>query len=349
MSGPTSTGSPGSVPTAAAQSTVHSTALLDLLQALPSQTDRQYAPSARGILEQPGASVDALQAIAEDTAVSKDLRFNAFYCMQAREWRLRNYTRHRANTDRFQSEFGDQPMLDFMQAEYYSVADHEISNLETALIFAKQARDRLPSVPGILHLYAELVCKYVERSGVKDQALLAEADRAIARAIALDPAYPKYFATRAVVSLLRGAFDDALQQVSVAIDREDSDGPHYALRIGDYQLIRSRIAYAIEYAQMRRSQDDAITEFRQMRSQVLATLGLLAAVVALIASATNIASGNAPKNAEPLFLVCGGVILIVFWGFHFLFVGSRRGFSGIVPLIVGLMLVSIGFVWSILI
>lgn len=318
------------------------------LSALPPQTDATYASKARGVLNLPDAGQSQLQSIATSDKFAPEVRFNAFYCMQALEWRLKNHSQYRENLDLFQSLFAEQPMLDFMQAEYYTAGEHGVSSLETALIFARQAYKKLPAVPGVLNLFAELVCRYVERTAIVDQELLAEADRCSARSIALDRNYPKYYATRSTVSMLRGDFDGALGLISTAIDREDSTGPHYALRIADYQLVRSRIIYKMEYREIKVAQEQSMRDFREMRAQVFEIMGILAAVIAFIASVSNIGSTSDPLRAIPMMLVVGALLVTVFWSFHFLFVGVDDRLRAIIPLAVALILGTAGCVWALL-
>lgn len=321
--------------------------LLDRLRSLPPEIDPAFGSAARRLLEQPDATDDALLAVIDDTTLAEQTRFNAFYCAQARAWRRRDYLRHRENTDRHQSQFGRHAMFFFMQAEYYASLDDDPANLDAALTFVLEAVERLSGVPGVLHLAAEIIADRHERDPDNDARLLLSAERHVRQAIALsDGRYARYHATHARIATLRGAFASARASIARAIESEDSSGAEYALRIGDYQLIRSRIQYAQEAERLGAKQEDAARELRQIRSQVLEIMGLLAAVIAFITTAANIAAGQPARPAAGLLTLAGGVTLLVFWGFHVLLVGAGSAGRRLVPAIVGVILVTAGFLMT---
>ena len=310
------------------------------LAALPTETHPDYGAQARRLLRDLSPTDEQLSTLLDDTSVSETIRFNAFYCAQARAWRRKDYSRHRANTDRYQAEFGRHPMFFFMQAEYYASLDEDPVNLEAAIRFAEQSVERLPGVPGVLHLAAEVIADYSDRQPSPDRDLLLTADRHVRQAIALSAnRYARYHATLARLCTLRGDFAGARASIARAIDGEDSSDPEYALRIGSYQLIRSRIQYAQENEQLRHRQEEASGELRRIRGQILEVMGLLAAVIALITTAANIASGQSARAAGGLMTLTGGVVLLVFWAFHLLIVDTPGTRQRLVALILGIMLV----------
>ncbi|MCK9896125.1 hypothetical protein [Frankia sp. AgB32] len=241
-------------------------------------------------------------------------------------------------------------MYFFLQAEYYATLDDDPANLDAALIFAVEAVERLPGVPGVLHLAAQIIADRYEREPDQERRQLLDAERYIRQAIALSEGqYARYHATHARIATLRGAFAAARASIARAIEDEDSTGPEYALRVGDYQLIRARIHFAQEGERLAARQEAAVQELRQVRGQVLEVMGLLAAVIAFITTAANIAAGQPAQPAAGLLTLAGGVALLVFWGFHVLLVGASDGGSArrrLVPAIVGVILVSAGFVMT---
>ncbi|WP_243657421.1 hypothetical protein [Parafrankia sp. BMG5.11] len=317
--------------------------LLARLESLPPETHASYGTEARALLEDPIATDDALAAILGDPSQSEQARFNAFYCVQARAWRRRDHLTHRANVDQYQSAFGDHPMFYFMQAEYYSSLDGEPANRQAALTFALEAVRRLSSIPGVLHLAASIIADQYEADTDPDPQLLLEGERLIRQAIALSHgAYPRYHGTHARIATLRGAYATARASIARAIDEEDSSGAEYALRIGDYQLIRARIQYAQQADLLRIGQNEATTELRGIRTQILEIMGLLAAVIAFITTAANIAAGQPPGPASGLLTCAGGVTLLVFWGFHILVIGGGDSRRRLLPLLLGAILLGVG-------
>ncbi|ABD13054.1 hypothetical protein CcI156_14050 [Frankia sp. CcI156] len=317
------------------------------LAELPPETDPGFGSAARALLTGPDATDEALTAAVENPNLAEQTRFNAFYCLQARAWRRKDHRRHRANTDRYQARFGRHPMFFFMQAEYYASLDGDPANLDAALTFALEAVDRLGGVPGVLHLAAEIIADRHERDPDNDPRLLLDAERHVRQAIALsDGHYARYHATHARIATLRGAFASARASIARAIEDEDSTGAEYALRIGDYQLIRSRIQYAQEAERLSARQEEASRELQQIRSQVLEIMGLLAAVIAFITTAANVAAGQPARPAAGLLTLAGGVTLLVFWGFHVLLVGTEPARRRVVAAVVGTILVVAGFLMT---
>ncbi len=330
-----------------------SRSLSQRLADLPPETDPGFGTAARALLAGPDAGDEILTAIIEDADLPEQTRFNAFYCLQARAWRRKDHRRHRANTDRYQSRFSRHPMFFYLQAEYYAALGDDPANLDAALTFAVKAVERLMGVPGVLHLAAEIIADRHERDPGSDPRLLLDAERHVRQAIALsDGRYPRYHATHATharIATLRGAFTAARASIARAIEDEDSTGTEYALRIGDYQLIRSRIQYAQEAERLGARQEEATRELRQIRSQVLEIMGLLAAVIAFITTAANIAAGQPARPAAGLLTLAGGVTLLVFWGFHVLLIGTVSGGSAwrrVAPAVVGVILVTAGFLMT---
>lgn len=327
------------------------------LASLPPETDPRYGPSARTLLRDSAPTEAELTRLVDDTDAAAQVRFNAFYCLQARAWRRKDFAQHRTNTDQYQSVFGTHPMFYFMQAEYFATLSADPANLDAALIFATEAVARLRTVPGVLHLAAEVIAERQERStrqdagadsatGEAEDQLLLKGERYVREAIALSAGqYPRYHATLARLATLRGAYSTAHASIEQAIEREDSAGPEYALRIGDYQLVRSRIQFAQEAERLRGRQEESTRELSQMRTQILEIMGLLAAVIAFITAAANIAANQDATAAAGLLTVAGGVTLIVFWGFHTLLV-DRWTARRLVALLLGVVLVVAGLVYA---
>ncbi|MCK9924145.1 hypothetical protein MXD61_20120 [Frankia sp. AgPm24] len=324
--------------------------LPERLARLPAETHPSFGTAARALLSEPAAGDDALTATVDNSDLPEQTRFNAFYCLQVRAWRRRDHRRHRANTDRYQSAFGEHPMFYFLQAEYYATLDDEPANLDAALTFAVEAVTRLPGVPGVLHLAAQIIADRHEREPEQDRRPLLDAERYIRQAIALsEGGYPRYHATHARIATLRGSFAAARVSIARAIEDEDSAGAEYPLRMGDYQIIRARIQYAQEAERLAERQEAAVRELRQVRGQVLEIMGLLAAVIAFITTAATIAAGQPARPAAGLLTLAGGVTLLVFWGFHVLISGSSGHASTsqrLAPAVIGLILLLAGFVMT---
>lgn len=295
--------------------------LAALLAALPAQTNPAFGPQVRRLLETHDPALSTLLALVDDPGQPVTVRFAAFYAVQVRHWRRRDYGQHRELTDRYQSLFGDQPMFSFLLAEYYASQSGDQANLLAALHYARRAAGQLPEVPGVLHVLAEVIAEYQEQAETHQVDLVLEGERAVTRAIALSRGtYPKYFATLARLQILRGAYGEARRSVAIAIEQEDSTGRDYALRVGDYQPIRSRVQLAQQSGDLQAAQASALGEMRGARRETLEVLGLLAAVIAFLVTTTNLAGRFEPRAAAGLVLLTAGGIIVVFAAFHVLLV-----------------------------
>ena len=108
--------------------------------------------------------------------------------------------------------------------------------LELAREDARQHRDNA----GYLHLFAHLFVYTCEKSRgeMREQVrreYYDDVERAVEDAIRLDPAYAKFYCTKARVVAQRGRYAEAYSLINKAVATESSARKDYALRLLDYR------------------------------------------------------------------------------------------------------------------
>jgi tetratricopeptide (TPR) repeat protein len=180
---------------------------------------------------------------------------------------------------------------------------------------------------------------------------VADGERAVRKAISINPLYAKYHATLARLLVAQKRFTEAKDEITRAIELEPSTGSHYALRVGDYQDTRTSITFAERSEVLRQEQHDVLASFEHVRGQfeglrlqVVELMGLLAAVIAFLVAGVQIATKMTLAPASALMGVVTGSLITSFAAFSLLFLPDRRIRRGVALLVLGLVIIA--GVWS---
>lgn len=175
------------------------------------------------------------QLVAEGEA---DLAYRAFYALTI-------IYRNRKDYQQLQALFEENPhfaghpsyhhLLILFQLEAETFFD-ALELLELAREDARQHRDNA----GYLHLFAHLFVYTCEKSRgeMREQVrreYYDDVERAVEDAIRLDPAYAKFYCTKARVVAQRGRYAEAYSLINKAVATESSARKDYALRLLDYR------------------------------------------------------------------------------------------------------------------
>ncbi|MFD7708068.1 hypothetical protein [Streptomyces sp. NPDC059786] len=193
----------------------------------------------------------------------------------------------------------------------------ELASLLQAIEHSREAARLLADVPGVQHQVAEFIAEYLERRdappGPRE---LDEAEASVDRAITLSYGrIAHYFETKARILCLKDDFDTARSLVRRAIELEPREGMDYLRRISQYQTTRVKIDVFSQRSEWIRSRDSFRREMSQFRTQQLELLGLLAGVVAFVASTANVASQASGAVAVRLVTAMAGALILVFSAF----------------------------------
>jgi tetratricopeptide (TPR) repeat protein len=308
------------------------------LTALPPQQDPGFATGARRVLTGLADSEQVLRAVLADVSNTGAVRFAALYTLLVklnREDRVRDY----ADLVRtHEAEFGAEPYFNTFRAlvaRGYGLG-RDAEALRRAVDFARRADADLPNSQGIKHQIAWFIADYLEAAPATatSATLLEEADRAVSAAIAAPGGqHGHYYETLARLHLLRRDYPAARSAITEAIQLEPSDSPDFYRRLARYQATRVRIDLVEERDRMTERQESFRGELERFRTQQLELLGLLAAVVAFVVSASSIAA-QTPKTGDGARLICtmAGAVILVFASFTF--ANSRASAKRLAPVVV---------------
>ena len=276
----------------------------------------------RQLLSGTGDPVSEVLNIARDRGISTGVRFAGAYGAMVSMWRARNVSLFIELCDEFSVEFATEPLFDVFRAESQLARGSRLANIRSALVYARAAREALPELPGVLHLYAELVARVheVALDASVDPEEVAQADTALRHAIYITKgAYPKYHATLARIQILQARYDDARDSIQSAMDTEDTSTVESAARLAGYEVIAERITLA-QATELQRIERDQIREqISKTQAQSITLVGILAAAIAFIVTSTSLASNLTGMSLQLTLLGLGGVLIVVFSSFSYAF------------------------------
>ncbi|WP_160147051.1 tetratricopeptide repeat protein [Thermomonospora echinospora] len=244
-----------------------------------------------------------------------DVRFAALYGWLLRLRREERYAEYESVLRQYGHEFEQEP---YVYTFHAIVARNrgDASSLRSAVEYSRRAAELMPDVAGVVHQLAAFLIEYLERSDSVVEAELREAERSVDQAIALTHGQiGHYFETRARILAIRGDFGAARAAVNQAIELEPRTTRDYQRRLTQYQTTRIRIELLQQRAYWRRQQEDNRRELTDFKAQQLQLLGLLAAVVAFIATTGNLAASARWPDSIRLIEGMAGSIIIVFASF----------------------------------
>jgi hypothetical protein len=311
------------------------------LAALPDDRDPTYPAAVRELVDGLARPEPTLRAILDDHLAPRQVRFNALYATLSKLRRDERHGDYASLVRATEYEFGDEPYFYTFKA---IVASHGTSpaSLRSAIEYSREATRVLPNVAGVLHQVAVFIVAYHELVAEEPaERVIAEAQTYVDRAIALSYGeVPHYFETKAMVLALRGDFASARATIAEAIELESPTSRDYMRRISEHNTTRVRIDLLAERARWRRTQEDFRSELNRFRSQQFQLLGLLAAVVAFVSSASNIASQARDSMGLRLMISMSGAVIVVFASFTYL--TTRQSTRAIIAVVFGLLLLLTG-------
>ncbi|MCO6750293.1 hypothetical protein KQH21_19345 [Streptomyces sp. IpFD-1.1] len=310
------------------------------------------------------ADVAALEELIRDTA--DPLRaFNAFYILLARHRRALDGGRFRTPYLRHAGRFSAVPMRAVLESDL-ALLDPMGPNLPAALRHAVTAVTAYPDNLALVAHHARVLAEYGWSGAETSEDEVREALTQVERAVEISPDQPRYRAVRAQLAALLNDFDTALASIQRALDLEDSSRAGYAVRIVEFHRIRADIVLRRETEQNRttlretaerleRSMEERVRrvaeetraheqkELTRLRSETLASLGLLAAVIAFIATGTQFAQDLPVREALRMLAGLAGMLTLVFTAFGAIF-GIGRPTRLILPGLFGATLFL--FAWA---
>jgi tetratricopeptide (TPR) repeat protein len=315
--------------------------MLAVLSAMPDPVDPAFPHAIRRALEEFDDPEPALRAIVEDHSVRHRPRFAALYSLLLRLRREERYGEYGALVREFESGFGAEPYYQTFRA-MVAWMKGDLASLRSAVEHSRQAVALMPDSVAVVHQLAAFWVEYLERLGSTASARdIDEVERHIDRAILLSHGeLPHYFETKGRVLALRDEFEAARSAVARAIEYEPRTSRDYLRRLAQYQATRLRIDLLEERTRWAREQARFQGELAAFKAEQLQLLGLLASVVALVATAANIAGQvNGPAGIR-LMMAASGAIAVVFGTFSL--VNNSRVPRVVAAIATGCALIGIG-------
>lgn len=265
--------------------------LATALARVPSPSDAAFPQAIRAVLETVPDPEPALRAIVGDDGARRRVRFAALYALLLRLRREERHGEYGATVRRHEDEFGAEPYFHTFRAIMARMRG-DLSSLRSSVEYSRQAVALMPDVPAVVHQLAAFWVEYLERlEGRSSDHDLDELERQADRAIVLTQGrIAHYFETKGRVLALRGEFEPARAAVAQAIEMEPRASRDYLRRVTQYQATRIRIDLLEERARWSMLHSQFREELSEFKTQQLQLLGLLAAVVAFIATTGNVAS-----------------------------------------------------------
>lgn len=287
-----------------------------LLARLPPPSTPEFPQAVREALEAMGDPEPDLRLVLEDQAERRSLRFAALYGLLLRLRREERFGEYGELVRRWEGEFGTEPYVHTFRAIIARV-NGDLGSLRIAVEHSRQAVELLPSVAAVVHQLAAFWIEYLERLDTPPSARdLDEIERHVDRAIALTHgAVARYFETKGRVLAMRGEFESARSAVAQAIEAEPRGSRDYLRRVTQYQTTRVRVDVMEERSRWQHAHQRFRAELAEFKGQQLQLLGLLAAIVAFIVTAGNIAVGTNGADGIRLIMVASGAIAVVFGTF----------------------------------
>ena len=372
--------------------------MTELLMALPAQTEREFEKTVAneyavkwddrvfsykveidGVeVEKKGELFDLIDLIKKDapTPEERNLAFAAFCVAENHARRNENLTILKTLEISYGSYFKDDPFLlhlevctEIKKLEAYKKEEWENRSFSEILEKAKRNMQQLTGNIGAAHAYAELILLAFENdptllnylSEQKKEKLLQSALNTMVVVHDRDD-YAKFYCTHGRLFAVAGKYDEALEYLNIAVDKEDSSNPNYPIRVGRYltfiQQVRSQQQAEINKLaadeQLKNVVQKMEDQTKDSTTKSMEFLGLFSGIVSFTIGSISI-SGEIEKfsagQVAGLIVVLMGALMGVFAGFGIILHGAdmrkRNNYKGLRNLLVLLMGIGIiaGGLW----
>lgn len=240
-------------------------------------------------------------------------------------------------------------LLSMLGEVYNQSADERREMVE----LAKKNEKQLTKNSGASHALAEAVALVYEIDDVSENPSfqkqrkdwLRMAESAVKKAIADRQGYAKYYCTYARIQSLLGQYENALENIALAVDKEDTTRNDYAIRIGGYESRGQQIRAKMQMEAIEHESRNAMEELeKQSMVKNMEFLGLFSGIVSFTIGSLTISGAIADQSiqsAAGLIVVLMGALMGVFAGFGIILHGWGKGKAvrNLIVLILGILIV----------
>ncbi len=206
---------------------------------LPAENTREFELKVTGFAHS-HASDKEQQLLLQIVQREKDAAaYGAFYCLTVIYRNRKNYQQLLQLLEQYEQRFAQHISFKHLKILYLMESD-ALYDYDVLLQDAYTNRSFMDNNAGYVHAFAFAFAVICEKQGAPGNTSTVEkwydkALEAVERAIALDPAYAKYYCTKARILAIGGRYTDAVNLISHAISIEKSSRSDYALRIAEFQ------------------------------------------------------------------------------------------------------------------
>lgn len=310
------------------------------LRRLPEQTSPDFPQAIRTVIERIPQPERTLSEILELSRLEQSTRFCALYGLLLRMRREERHTDYEQTVARYAEQFSKEPYF----VTFLAIVERnrgDVASLRKAVEYSRRATVDMPDVAGVVHQLAAFMAEYLERRSTPPaKSEIKEAEQCVDRAITSSRGQiAHYHETKARILALRRDFDSARISLTRAIELEPRDGRDHHRHLTRYHTTRIRIDLLEQQARWDEMQETGRRELAEFKNQQLQLMGLLAAVVALIATGGSIAGQSKPEDGTVLIQVMAGAVVIVFSAFSLM--TARSLWRVLVSFLAGIALIVI--------
>ena len=345
--------------------------IIALFSALPEESERKFE------VDVVGFSVDWDESIIQNeltqflapvkagtaNAAEEQLAFSAFCVLVNYERRMKNFSAEERWLQDWQDCFGGHIFYNHMlllsqmgQLENFRETQWNEFSIRDLLQLARKNSAALCHNVGGLHAFAETVALAYENTPALMTRIqetdhinwLNSALAAIEETLRVDPDYAKFYCTYARLLAAGGDYDAALNKLSIAIDKENSQRPDYAIRVGRYLTFSQQFRARKELVSMETTMQTHLEQYKSalddQEKQTLVKnmefLGLFSGIVSFTIGSLTISGAIAEqsiKSAAGLIVVLMGALMGVFAAFGIILHGAsgKKALRNILVLLMG--------------
>ena len=262
----------------------------------------------------------------------------AAFCIRIGQLRRnQDHTRENQLMNEYRERYDHHPFFNHLYLMCLLDRD-PVTRAKRVLELADDNTRLMPSNAGVHHALAIAVADIFEATEITpelrpDSRWLERGVEASREALDLDGRYPKFHCTAGRLLALQGHYSEALKEIAIAIDTEDSRQSDYALRIGNYRMYYQRIQEKRHSVKRSREVQEQLDTARALIGQMEESLGQMKEHQARLEEDTR---ASLTKNMEFLGLFAG-IVSFTIGGVSIAGAMSERSMLGAAGLIVVLM------------
>lgn len=220
---------------------------VNFFQSLPPDNTREYEKSISAYALK-HRDEESLAVFRQMMQSGESCAYSAFYCLATILRHNKDYSILWEAINEAKKYPGFQERVSFRHIEImFHVHSESLYDYNEILSDAHHQACEEFNNPGYQHTFANAFATICEKCLKEDEEKIVamwydSALFCVNRAIELDPAYAKFYSTKARIVVLKEHFDEANDLIIRAIDLEKSEKSDYALLIGNYQYYRAMIS-----------------------------------------------------------------------------------------------------------